>query len=518
MNINYLVSSISRQTAKPREPHNLFEDTSKMDSRTSDASLKEQLKSRFVGKTLDQVPTPSVILDLAKLETNCNGMLEATEKLGLLWRAHIKTHKTTELTRLQVGNDKSTPVNIVVSTIIEAENILPLLKEYQSKGRKVNVLFSFPLFPSAASRLADLSAQLGPDSISLMIDHPDQLVSAATIAHTTGAYPPLVFIKIDGGYHRAGVQPSPSFATGESTQGDSSHPSEVLIDAVLEAEKQNKCVLHGVYIHAGHSYGTRTDWAALGYLAQEFQICLDFAEAIRKRSPGHKLVLSVGATPTATTIQHPSIISSGDNNNGDSSVQKLKEFITAQSKTENPFSLEVHAGVYSTLDLQQLATHARDSSLLKADDIAISVLAEIASLYPSRGKNSTTEALINAGCLALGREPVTDKGSIPGVDYSGWGFLMPWGGDLTSNPTPGPDFPRVHPGWQVGKVSQEHGILVWDGKPEDEIPLQYGQRVRIWPNHSCIAGACFDWYLIVDSRSKGRENEVVDVWPRWRGW
>jgi hypothetical protein len=35
-----------------------------------------------------------------------------------------------------------------------------------------------------------------------------------------------------------------------------------------------------------------------------------------------------------------------------------------------------------TLDLQQLATHARDSSLMTADDIAVTVLAEVASGKP----------------------------------------------------------------------------------------------------------------------------------------
>ncbi|KAL2142725.1 hypothetical protein VTI28DRAFT_813 [Corynascus sepedonium] len=165
--------------------------------------------------------------------------------------------------------------------------------------------------------------------------------------------------------------------------------------------------------------------------------------------------------------------------------------------------------------MQQLATHARDESLMTADDIAISVIAEVASIYPGRGVNGTTEALINAGTLALGREPVADKGEIPGQDYHGWGFLMPWGLD---NPVPGPDFPRVHDGWQVGRISQEHGILTWQGSKEDEVPLRYGQRVRVWPNHSCIAGAGFDWYLIVDSRNKDGEDQVVDVWPRWRGW
>jgi D-serine deaminase-like pyridoxal phosphate-dependent protein len=57
------------------------------------AELKEQLRAQFVGKTLHQVPTPSVVLDLAKVEVNCERMLEATQRLGLLWRAHIKSHK-----------------------------------------------------------------------------------------------------------------------------------------------------------------------------------------------------------------------------------------------------------------------------------------------------------------------------------------------------------------------------------------------------------------------------------------
>lgn len=46
-----------------------------------------------VGQTLHQVPTPSAVLDLAKLEVNCSRMLEAVHRLGLGWRAHIKTHK-----------------------------------------------------------------------------------------------------------------------------------------------------------------------------------------------------------------------------------------------------------------------------------------------------------------------------------------------------------------------------------------------------------------------------------------
>lgn len=45
--------------------------------------------------------------------------------------------QTVELTRLQVGT--TGPVNLIVSTILEAENILPLLLEYKDGGRPVNV-------------------------------------------------------------------------------------------------------------------------------------------------------------------------------------------------------------------------------------------------------------------------------------------------------------------------------------------------------------------------------------------
>ena len=175
--------------------------------------------------------------------------------------------------------------------------------------------------------------------------------------------------------------------------------------------------------------------------------------------------------------------------------------------------------VYTTLDLQQLATKARQSQLFGPDDVAISILAEVTSLYPGRGHGDTTEALVNAGSLALGREPVKDthvRGSLP--HYSGWGILTPW--KVANPPFLDGEFPLNFEGWHVGRISQEHGVLVWAGPRDlqDTVTLTIGQKVRVWPNHSCIAGSGFDWYLIVDSRKKGEEDVIVDVWPRWRGW
>jgi len=338
-----------------------------------------------------------------------------------------------------------------------------------------------------------------------MIDNPAQLAYAERLKQSSGNAP-LVFLKIDGGYHRAGVIPESGLASA-------------LTKSILQSETDGNVKFLGLYIHAGHSYETRKDWQALEYLLDEFTILGRTAEELGLISSRSSLTLSVGASPTATSLQHPDIIRIGSedstSNSSNNTCSSLRyELDTLKGKG---FKLEVHAGVYPTLDLQQLATHARDLSLLSCSDIAISILADVVSLYPGRGESGTTEALINVGCLGLGREPCQDMGSEKGVHYNGWGIPMPWP-DSFNNPAPGPGFPAIHGGWQVGKISQEHGIMKWRGDPAEEIPLKVGQRIRIWPNHACIAGSGFGHYLVVDSRKKGAEDIVIDVWQRWSGW
>lgn len=343
-----------------------------------------------------------------------------------------------------------------------------------------------------------------------MVDHPDQIPLLATLTAQSGGHQPLVFIKVNVNYNRAGAIPgTPTYQS--------------LLEAVLASESQGSCVLHGLYAHAGQSYYTRKDWAALLYLTEEYSILHRVARDIRAIRPGHPLVLSVGATPTATALQHPEIAgaTAGGSEAGAGAGDEARTRAAGLSALigtlkEQGLDLEVHAGVYPTLDLQQLATHARDGSLLSSSEIGVTVVAEVASVYEDRGSGGSTEALVNAGSLALGREPC--KEDEPG-HYSGWGIVAPWGNAEIEKVEPAPrEFPAVHGGWQVGRISQEHGILVWKGNKEEYVPLKFGQRVRIWPNHSCIAGAGYDHYLVIDSRRKGAENEVVDVWERWNGW
>lgn len=216
---------------------------------------------------------------------------------------------------------------------------MPLLKEYQSKDRSVNVLFSFPLFESAVDRLAAVSSQLGTNALSVMIDHVDQLPYVEAIYAESGGYPPRVFIKIDSNYGRAGV-----------TIDGPELP--VLIDALLAGEKDKWLVLHGVYTHAGQSYKARRLGDAMYTLSNEFINARIAAGKIREKSPDHApLVLSVGATPTATTIQSPwfleesSIVVPKGNPRG--TIRSFEDEVSELWGTwqNEGYVLEVHAGV-----------------------------------------------------------------------------------------------------------------------------------------------------------------------------
>lgn len=344
----------------------------------------------------------------------------------------------------------------------------------------------------------------------MLIDHPGQLEVLPAFKETAG-FAVGLFVKVDTGYHRAGLN---------------THSSEfvALVDTLLNhVEPAGWGLLHGFYSHAGHSYGGNSEIAAMEVLVQEIEGLQDAAKFVKGRAasiPGSETnrvyILSVGATPTATSIQN--VLRDDSQQQRPEMRQqmaRLKRSIE-QANAENETSVELHAGVYTLLDMQQLATRASPSAasiqdddddkhppLLSTSDVAFTVLAEIASLYPSR---DPPEALIAAGSLALGHDPCKS--------YTGWGVVSDWG--LPSQKS----YSEGRSGWEVGRISQEHGILRGNTTPGiTPLRLEIGQKVRIWPNHACIAGAGFGWYLVVDSTlPEGRQDDIIDVWVRCRGW
>ncbi|EEH41505.2 hypothetical protein PAAG_03068 [Paracoccidioides lutzii Pb01] len=453
----------------------------------------EDIKAQYVGRLLSDVDGPAAIIDVAAARQNCQFMLDAADVLGVHFRAHIKTHKTTELTRFQVG-EKSDTVRLVVSTLAEAEQLKPYLEECKGKGRSIDIIYGLPVQPSCFKRLAVLGASLGKGSISVLVDTPEIIPFLAKYRELTSDTLG-VFIKLDTGYQRAGVCP------------DSYEFRDLVADIhAAEHDETSSISLRGFYSHFGSSYDSSSENEAVAYLEAEIErgeIAVEYASTVGKYS-GRRFILSVGATPTTTSVQNLT-----SPNALDPAMQRVKESI-AHSKFS--YDIELHAGAYVILDMQQLVTHARPtSSHLSFNNIALTVLAEVASLYPYR---NTPEALVACGGLCLGREPCHN--------YSGWGVVTPWleNGEGTRVAESGwydPDGDRK--GWIVDRISQEHGILAWQGPRNNIRPLRVGEKVRIWPNHCCICLAGFSYLLVVDSSLEGVEKDrVQDVWLSSRGW
>lgn len=456
---------------------------------------EEELKQFYVGKDIGDVPKPAVVLDAAIVKKHCERILQTVKTLNVGFRAHVKTHKvryldlnvsrpfilikfrqTPQIAQLQVGHD-NTDANFVASTVLEIEWLAPLLKDMQRQGRRVNILYGIPLVPSQTVRLAKVARKLGPGSVSVMIDHPDQIRYLEDF-HSAGGFPAHVYIKVDCGYHRAGLPPAMLNKNG-------------LLEKLSEAENAGRAAILGVYSHNSLSYGGNTADEAMEHLAAEIIGC---REAIKHNShllSGRELVISVGATPQ--------VVSSSNLLNSSSSpaAEKLKDLLHNPSETSIPVKVELHAGVYPVLDMQQFGTNARESAGSVEDEVAISVIAEVCSLY-NNGERSRPEALVAAGSLALGREPCKA--------YPGWGVVSDW---------------RRKPGNSrlvVERISQEHSILAWEDRGGSVIPMEIGQTVRIYPNHACVTGALYGWYLIVDSSENCDASKIVDVWVRAGGW
>jgi D-serine deaminase-like pyridoxal phosphate-dependent protein len=439
------------------------------------------LKFQYTGVKLADLPTPAAIIDAAVVRRNCNLMLNTAETLDVQFRAHIKTHKTIQGSKLQVGEHG--PARFVVSTIAELELILPWLQECIRADREVNVLYGVPVSPSSLPRLAKLALALGSwRHIAVMVDHPKTL---EMIEYHRGLFPGSIpiYIKIDTGYGRVGVKPA-------------SETFGAICSLLRELAIKEPVTLLGLYSHLGHSYGFSTPLESLEGLLEEFETLNSIANSIFN---GKTLTLSVGATPTATAAQILANSAEIDQVDGLNGIRTRWKALK-----QSRHHLEIHAGVYPFLDMQQLATQARISNLSE-ENIGLRILVEVASLYSERAK---PEALIAAGSLALGREPCKA--------YSGWGIVTMWSSISTLRDDKYYSF-KGQRGWIVGRISQEHGILAWEGDRTGMRELRIGEKLLVWPNHACVAGAGFGWYYVVDSDVDGGET-VQDVWLRCRGW
>ena len=354
------------------------------------------------------IRTPAMLLDLDRIEANCRMMARRAHALGVRLRPHVKTHKVPEIGRLQTASHFG---GITVSTIAEAHH-------FQAAGF-TDITLGVPVAPARAAEAVEMGLNLLVDSMEA-IDAIEQATSSADAA--------AVWLKVDCGYGRAGVEPGGTAAV-----------------AIAERLARHPTIAFaGLLTHGGHSYDCVGAESILAVAREERDSVLRCAERLRERGIEVEGI-SVGSTSTMMHVDHLDGVT------------------------------EIRPGNYALFDGFQAAIGSCEE-----DCIAGSVLATVLSVHADR-------AIIDAGALAMSKDSGTGTQHFgPILDLEGRPI-----GDL-----------------QLVGLSQEHGKVRGDGLER----LSVGDTVRVPPNHSCLAMACFDRVHAV------RDGVVEVVWSPCRGW
>ncbi len=213
-------------------------------------------------------------------------------------------------------------------------------------------------------------------------------------------------------------------------------------------------IFRGVLTHAGQAYACPNREEALVVARRERDEVVRFAEKLRAEGV-HVDEVSVGSTPTFSAV---------DDLEG---------------------ATEARPGNYIFYDAFQTAIGS-----CSAEDVAFGVLATVIGHYPARNG-----LLIDAGALALSKDP----GPVHVDPAMRFRPLLLAG---RRDGLPRPADIRPFAGARADRREDTSGLLAH--------PV--GGKLRILPNHSCLAAALFERYLVV------RGNAVVDEWRPVRGW
>jgi D-serine deaminase-like pyridoxal phosphate-dependent protein len=216
--------------------------------------------------TILDLPTPALILDRRKLESNAKRMREKVRELGVTLRPHVKTSKSIDVLRVLSGG---ADIPITVSTLAEGRYF------FESGVR--DILYAVGIAPVKLPQVAELIR--AGCTLRVILDSTEAAEAVQAFGSAEGlTIEALIEVDTDG--RRAGVA-----------------PDDDLLIAIARRLSDAGAKLAGVMTHAGGSYSARS----LGEFEQiaERERAGAVAAADRLRAAGFPVeIVSVGSTPT----------------------------------------------------------------------------------------------------------------------------------------------------------------------------------------------------------------------------
>ncbi|WP_456276814.1 alanine racemase [Bacillus sp. AK128] len=216
---------------------------------------------------IQDLDTPTLLLDYHQLNRNINEVARFANEMGVSVRPHIKTHKSIKIAQMQID---AGAVGITVAKVGEAE--------VMAEGGIKDILIAYPISSKLKiKRLIHLLEQ--GIHLKIAVDQEIQL-DCLTKELMNTPFQLEVWIKVNSGLNRCGVEPGEAALT--------------LAKAILNRPKLK---LGGIFTHAGHSYAAESLDEIETIAVEEANAVLESANACEKA--GIPIVVrSVGSTPT----------------------------------------------------------------------------------------------------------------------------------------------------------------------------------------------------------------------------
>lgn len=222
---------------------------------------------------LDTLKTPSLVLDVTKVKRNAQRMSERAKACNVDLRPHVKTHKCIEVARIQTAAHSGA---VTVSTLAEA-------RAFAANGFS-KITYAIPIEAGKFSEAIELSRSC--DELSFITDDTDVPLQLNEAAKKENVHLNL-FMKVDCGYHRCGVEPD--------------RPEALEIPRRITGS--SNLSFGGILTHAGHSYHCHNQSEVLEIARRERDVMAEFADVLR-RDVGPVPIVSIGSTPTITRVDH----------------------------------------------------------------------------------------------------------------------------------------------------------------------------------------------------------------------
>ncbi|MCF7944689.1 MAG: alanine racemase [Spirochaetia bacterium] len=326
---------------------------------------------------MNSIIRPQLVVDKETCKKNIRRMVKKAERHHVHFRPHFKTHQSLEIGELfrQEG-----VTDITVSSVKMAHF-------FADKAWK-DITIAFPVNLREIQAINELNASI---QLNLLVE------SAESIRYLDEhlADPVSVFVKIDTGYHRAGIESS----------------NTIELERVLKAAADSsKTHIKGLLAHDGHTYHAGSKEEILAIQSDSLRQLAELKSLVLKYSS--EAVISVGDTPSCSLSEN---------------------FEGAD---------EIRPGNFVFYDLQQKSI---GSCLL--EDISLVVFCPVVSVHKQKQK-----IIIYGGAVHLSKQSLKEHVVENGTEYEriSYGQIVRindkgWG-DMISNT-------------YVSSVSQEHGIV-----------------------------------------------------------